>query len=188
MKITLRKASVLQNDIQAAIKAIEFTGRISINEFQEPKSALATANTELKGKLSKVSVLSVALSFIRASVGVANVEAGVHSRLAELAVIDKMIARYTDFLMDTNKTEDIQVIEGRVAKLSKKTDSNAYYGSDAVETGILSESDFETFSEELRQMRKRKQAINDAILELNIRTEIEINENITHILQSEKII
>lgn len=187
MKFTLRKASVLQNEIQEAAKNIALVGRVSLNEFQDAKAALATANSELKANLGRLSRLNTALATVRALVGKANLTSGVNEKLAGLAAIDKMISRYTELAVDTNLAEDVAVIEGRVNKL-KTRDETRYYGSETVDTGVLSAADMEAFKEELRVLRKRKQSINDEILELNIRTEIELSEEVVAVLKAEKVI
>ncbi len=187
MKFTLRKASVLQNEIQEAAKNITLVGRVALNEFQEAKTALATANTDLKANLGRLSKLNGALANVRALVGQANLTSGVNGKLADLAAIDKMISRYTELAVDTNLSDDIAVIDGKLNKL-KTRDEARYYGAETVDTGVLSAADMEAFREELRVLRKRKQTINDEILELNIRTEIELSEEVVAVLKAEKVI
>lgn len=187
MKITLRKASALQNEIQEAVKGVTLTGRVSLNEFQDVTKALADANSELKSKLEKVTKLSNSLAKIRAQVGAANIASGVHGKLSELAAIEKMISRYVELVSDTNKAEDTAVVEGKVNKLRTR-DKGHYYGAEEVETGLLSLTDMAEFENTLRDLRKRKQKINDEILELNIRTEIELDSDVVSVLQSEKIV
>lgn len=188
MKITLRKASVLQNEIQEAIKNLTFTGQIQLNEFQDARSSLAAAKELLLGNLTKADNLSNALGAVRSLVGKANVTTGVHAKLAELAVVDKMISRYTELAVDANKFVDISMVEAKVVKLGKQTESRSYYGSESVASGVLSDADIESFKDEIRDLRKRKQRINDEILEANIRTEIELSVEIVAILTDSKII
>lgn len=187
MKFTLRKASVLQNDIQEAIKGITLKGRVALNEFQDTKTALEAANTELKSQLTTLSNLNKALSFVRTQVGAANLSVGVHAKLAELASIDRMISRYTELVVDTNKAEDVAVVEGRVGKLRTR-DEARYYGAENVETGIVSDMDMEYFKEQLRSLRKQKQKLNDEMLEANIRTEIVLTDEVVTILTEERLV
>jgi hypothetical protein len=187
MKITLRKASVLQNEIQEAIKSITLKGRVSLNEFQDSTAALASAKSELLGNLGKISALSNALASIRAQVGEANVASGVHGRLAHLSVVDKMIGRYVELVDATNRAEDSAVVEGKVNKLRTR-DKGHYYGAEEVETGVLSIPDMEILETNLRDLRKHKQKLNDEILESNIRTEIEISADIVTVLEAQKLV
>lgn len=187
MKITLRKASVLQQQIQDAIKGITLVARVSLNEFQDPVKALALAKQDLQDKLAKTVMLSDYLAIIRGQIGVANVTSGVHTKLAELSATEKMIIRYVELVADTNKAEDIVVVQGKVSKL-RTSDKSTYYGAQQVETGLLSNKDIDQFEIVLRDLRKMKQTLNDQILELNIRTEIEIKTDIVTFLEAEKII
>lgn len=187
MKITLRKASVLQNEIQEAIKKITLTGRVSLNEFRDPAVALAEANAELMTKLEKVTKLGSALAKIRAQIGAANVNTGVNERLAELASVDKMITRYTELVDESNVAEDTIVIVGRIAKLVA-TPATAYYTEQKVDTGVLSAADMNLFNDTLRDLRKYKQRMNDEMLDANIRTEIELSQSVVDILTDEKLI
>lgn len=187
MQVTLRKASVLQQAVQDAIKAITLKGKVSINEFQDPAAELAAASKTLREDITRITNLSHALANIRSSVGLVNAQAGVNGLLAELAATERLITRYTELTEAGNLTEDFAVVSGKVEKL-KGRDEARYYGSSEVETGAISPDEMEAFKNELRVLRKRKQELNDKLLEINIKTTVDIVGQTESVLQKENLI
>jgi hypothetical protein len=63
------------------------------------------------------------------------------------------------------------------------------YGyNDHVETGVLTQEQIDTFKADLSALKKEKQSINDKVLELNIRTEIVLTDEVVKILQAEQLV
>jgi hypothetical protein len=58
-------------------------------------------------------------------------------------------------------------------------------GEDGVTTGVLAESVRKHFELEVKELRKRKQRLNDEILELNIRTQFELDAESVNLLLQE---
>ena len=57
-----------------------------------------------------------------------------------------------------------------------------------VETGVLNEQQIESIRSVVRDLRKQKSTLNDEILELNIKTEIELTPEVEAVLLREKLI
>lgn len=188
MKITLRKANALQNTIQDHIKTIEVTTSFSLNEFQDPAKELACAREGIVANDTKRATLTKALYSIRAQVGRANVEAGVADLLTDAAYIDKRLG-HLKVLTDSKVVEATEVIAGKLDKLRNTENKSRIYGyGDTVDTGVLTADQIEGYKAEMRDLKKQKQAINDKVLELNVRTEIELDSLIVNMLQSEQLV
>lgn len=188
MKITLRKANALQNTIQDHIKTIEVKTSISLNEFQNPTAELACAREGVVANDVKRAKLTKALYRIRASVGRANTEAGVADLLAEAAYIDKRLGHLKG-LTESKVVETDAVLEGKLRKLAETESKSRIYGyGDTVDTGVLTAEQIEGYKSDMRDLKKEKQAINDKVLELNVRTEIELDAETVSLLQAEQLV
>lgn len=188
MKITLRKANALQNTIQDHIKTIEVKTSVSLNEFQNPTAELDTARDTLVAHDVQRAKLTRALYRIRASVGRANVEAGVSDLLAEAAYIDKRLGHLKG-LTESKVIESVIVLEGKLQKLRDTEAKSRMYGyNDTVDTGVLTVEQIEGYKADMRDLKKEKQSINDRVLELNVRTEIDLDADTVALLQAEQLV
>jgi hypothetical protein len=188
MKITLRKANALQNTIQDHVKTIEVTTSFSLNEFQDPAKELACAREGVVTNDARRNRLTKSLYAIRAKVGRANAEVGVADLLADAAYIDKRLGQLKG-LTDGKVAEDEAVVAGKLQKLREGEVKSRIYGyNDTVDTGVLTADQIEGYKTEIRALKKEKQSINDKILELNVRTEIELDANTVTLLQAEQLI
>jgi hypothetical protein len=178
MKITLRKANALQTAIQDHIKTVEVKTSV---ELTSARTTLV-ANDVQRAKLTK------AMYKIRAHVGRANVEAGVADLLTEAAYIDKRIGHLKG-LTESKVVESDAVIDGKLQKLREQDTKHRVYGyGDTVDTGVLTAEQLDGYKADMRDLKKEKQRINDKVLELNVRTEIELDTDTVALLQAEQLI
>ena len=188
MKITLRKANALQNTIQDHIKTIEVKMTVSLNEFQDSSKELTSAREGVVANDARRNSLTKALYGIRAQVGRANADAGVADLLAEAAYIDKRLGHLKG-LTEGKAVDDTAVIEGKLEKLRAQDNKNRVYGyNDTVDTGVLTVEQIESYKVDMRGLKKEKQSINDRVLELNVRTEIELDTDTVALLQAEQLV
>jgi hypothetical protein len=188
MKLTLRKANALQNTIQEQVKEIAVTMTVSLNEFQSSTVELTSARETLVKNDARRTTLTKVLYKIRAQVGRANVESGVADLLTEAAYIDKRLGQLKG-LTDSKVVEDAAVIEGKLEKLRTQEKASRMYGyNDTVDTGVLTAEQIEGYKVEMRDLKKQKQSINDKVLELNVRTEIELSEDTMNVLTQESLV
>jgi hypothetical protein len=188
MKITLRKANALQNTIQDHIKTIDVKTSVQLNEFQHPLAEVDTARGALVAHDVQRAKLTRALYRIRAQVGRSNVEAGVSDLLAESAYIDKRLGHLKG-LTESKVMESVIVLEGKLQKLrDTETKSRIYGYGDTVDTGVLTAEQIEGYKADMRDLKKEKQRINDRVLELNVRTEIELDADTVSLLQAEQLV
>ena len=188
MKITLRKANALQNTIQDHIKTLEIKTSISLNEFQNIEGEVSLARGSVVANDLKRARLTKALYGIRAQVGRANVESGVSDLLADAAYVDKRLGHLKG-LTESKVAEPFSVLDGKVEKLRNTEAKNRMYGyNDTVDTGVLSLDQIEAYKADVRSLKKEKQSINDKVLELNVRTEIELDAATVDLLRAEQLV
>jgi predicted transcriptional regulator with HTH domain len=189
MNISLRKASVLQNSINDAIKSINLVTEVSLNEFQTVELELTKAVMKFKEDLARKDALVSAVYEIRKATSAANNQAGVDMRLADIAHLDKQIQSYTA-LMAKAVREDPTHIEGKLAKIrNRKEDSRSIYGfENTVSTSIFMEEDIKGFKILVSLVKKSKQKLQDELLELNVRTEIALSDRTVQTLTQEGLL
>lgn len=190
MNITLRKANAIQNSIQETLRSIEIDMVIDLNEFQDPASEIKRANDTAFEKDSRRQKLLLSLYNIRGLVGTANANSGIDLDLAKAAFIDRRISQLEEFAK-SKPLGDLKVILGRLDKIrNRKEDSaSALYGSgNVVSTSVISKEQIAQAEQEIKNLKKQKQKLNDEILELNIKTEIPLSDDVVATLQAEGLI
>jgi len=108
--------------------------------------------------------------------------------LTDAAFIDKRLGHLKG-LTEGKVVEDTAVIAGKLEKLRTTDNKNRVYGyNDTVDTGVLTPEQVEGYKAEMRSLKKEKQSINDKVLELNVRTEIELDADTVSLLQAEQLV
>ena len=191
MNLTLRKANAVQTAINDAIKSIEIKTSVELNEFQSVEEALQKANTVLFANDARRQRLLLSLYNIRGLVGQANATSGVDTKLATAAFLDKRLAQLAE-LASVDAITDLVVITGKLEKIRNSKDETArsrIYGiSDTVSTSVISAEQLTSIKNEIKNLKKQKQKVNDEILELNINTEIPLSEEVVGTLTAEGLV
>jgi len=190
MNITLRKSNTIQNSIQETIRSIKIETTIDINEFQDIEAELAKANNAMVESDSRRQKLLLALYNIRGLVGTANAANGIDTKLATAAFIDKRISQLEE-LASSKPIQNINVLKGKLEKIRNRKDESraSLYGRDeVVTTSVIDQAQIDQAKNEIKNLKKQKQKINDEILELNIKTEIPLSDDVVATLQTEGIL
>lgn len=189
MNINLRKSKAIQNSIAESIKSIEVVTVIDINEFQDVAAEIQSANTRLFENDARRQRLLLALYNIRGLVGTANSQCGIDMKLATTAFLEKRISQLED-LATNREVTDLTILNGKLDKIrNRKDEGRSIYGRDeVVSTSVIGQDQLKQIKDEIKNLKKQKQALNDEILELNIKTEIPLSDDVVTTLQSEGII
>jgi hypothetical protein len=189
MNITLRKANAIQNSITETIRGIEIKTTIDLNEFQDPTVELQAANNLLFANDTRRQRLLLALYNIRGLVGAANAQSGIDTKLATAAFVDKRVTQLEE-LAAVKSVTDLAVINGKLEKIrNRKDESRSIYGRDeTVSTSVVGAEQLTQIRAEIKNLKKQKQKINDEVLELNIKTEIPLSEEIVKTLSDEGLL
>ena len=191
MNISLRKANAVQNGINEALKGIEIKTTLELNEFQDVVAELKKANDVLFTNDSRRQRLLLALYNIRGLVGAANASSGIDMKLATAAFIEKRIGQL-DTLSKLEAVTDLAVINGKLEKIRNDKSESArrsIYGyNDTVSTTVVSAEQIAQVKTEIQNLKKQKQKLNDEILELNIKTEIPLSDDVVKTLSEEGLV
>ena len=134
--------------------------------------------------------LLLALYNIRGLVGTANSNAGIDLALAKAAFIDKRITQLSE-LAASNPVNELAVINGKLEKIRNRKDESraSLYGrDDTVSTSVVGREQIAQAKSEVSNLKKQKQKLNDDVLELNIKTEIPLSDDVVATLQAEGLI
>lgn len=182
MKLTLRKANAIQNAINEMIKELDLSTTVTLNEFEEVSDQIQAVRERFWINSETRQQLTIALYEIRTKVATANANAGINDMLANVAFLEKKISHY-GMLAAKGPQTAMRVLNGQVKKNSEAKDDAYGYSRRDVVTSIFTEEEVEGFRRMAADGRREKQRLQDQLLELNVRTEIELNEDTTRFLE-----
>lgn len=188
MKISLRKANALQLAITEVMNSINTNTEFEISQFEEPIELISARHTDFVKNLNRRDALTDVLYSIRKDIGNANNASGIDDLLCEIAKVEKKMQFAVSISKQRPKVDD-KVILGKLEKLRNQTEGGNYYGhEESVRTSFLSQEDLDKFKSNAASFKKLKQTLQDQLLELNVRTDIELDELAVNILQQEELL
>lgn len=188
MNITLRKASALQNAINETLKGLEVTTTVTVDEFQDAGAVIAAKRNEVSQTVVRKAGLLDVLYAVRKGVAAANAAAGITDLLAEVAQLDKRI-QLQNALASASVQLEAAVLDGRLNRLREQTgEARLYRHTSGVETGVFTQEEIAAAKSELADLKKRKQALQDRLLELNVGTTVALSEKSVIVLQQEGLL
>lgn len=188
MKVSLRRANALQNAINDTLRTIRVQDSVSVSEFEDAEAVLQTARAEANQAVTRNGALLQALYQIRKAVAVANTATDISAKLADVAYCTKEI-EYFAGLSSKEVRVAPEVLAGKLDKIrNSKDEHRSLYGRDEVSTGVFTAEDIKNFQKIVADAKRVKQKLQDQILELNVRTEIELTEETVKTLQQEELL
>ena len=189
--MNLRKAAATQTILQDLLKSIEVKTNLELNEFQDPATAITEANSKMFAADTRRNDVLMSIYSIRTLVGVQNAGTGISGRLSHIAYIDKRVDQLEHLVNHAKPLMAMDVINGKLEKIRTRpadSRSSLYGHNDEVETGVLTAEQLESIRSVIRDLRRQKATLNDEILELNVRTEIEITPDVEAVLVREGVV
>jgi hypothetical protein len=187
MKLTLRKANAIQAAINEMIKGLDLNTTVTLNEFEEVQDQIQVVCDRFWTYSATRNKLILALYEIRKKVAQANAEAGINDMLTDVAYFEKQIS-YNTMLAGKGAQTTLRVLNGQVQKNANAKDDGFGYRHNAVTTSIFTEEEIEEFRRTAADLKREKQSVQDTLLELNVQTEIELDEETARFLQKADIL
>lgn len=182
MKVSLRKANAVQAAINEMVKGLDLSTTVTLNEFEEVQEQINAVRNRFWANAETRQQLNLALWEIRAKVATANANAGINDMLANVAYLEKKISYY-GMLASKGPQTAMRVLNGQVKKNAEAKDDAYGYSRRDVVTSIFTEEEVEGFRRMAADGKREKQRLQDTLLELNVQTEIEINEDTARFLE-----
>lgn len=188
MKITLRKANAVQLAINEVVKGLTFESAVQLNEFENFKEQIGSVRKTFDTNIAVRAKLTAALYEIRKVVARINARHGVDDMLADVARLEKDIQFFNGLSTKAVRLTDA-VIEGKLEKVRNAKEESRLYGRyDTVDTTVFEQADIERFKQTVADLKRQKQKLQDALLELNVRTEIELSAETAQVLSENNIL
>lgn len=182
MKITLRKANAIQLTINEMVKGLAFETSVQLNEFEKAAEQINAVRNTFEANKQNRAQLVQSLYEIRKAVARANAAHGIDDKLADVAMLEKEIQFFNTYATKTVRLTDA-VIEGKLEKIRGMKEESRLYGRyDTIDTSIFTKDEIDVFKRTVADLKRQKQKIQDALLELNVRTEIELKEETANFL------
>lgn len=185
MNITLRKANAVQNSINEMIKGLAFDTSVRINEFEDHNEQINAVRTVFDTHRATRNKLVGALYEIRKAVAVANAENSINDMLAEVAMLEKEIQFNNAFATQQPRLSDA-VIVGKIEKV--KAAKEDFYRRDDVSTSVFTKEEVDEFKRVVADLKRQKQKLQDVLLELNVQTEITLDDETATFLERADIL
>ena len=186
MNITLRKANAVQLSINEMIKGLSFDSSVQLNEFEPATAQIDAVRSTFETHRATRAKLVGALYEIRKAVARANADESINDMLAEVAMLEKEIQFNNIYATKSPRLSDA-VIEGKLSKL-KEAKEDRFYGRDSIDTGIFTAEEVNDFKRTVADLKRQKQKLQDTLLELNVQTEIELDEETARFLERADIL
>lgn len=188
MKINLRRAAAVQNAINEALRGITLNTQVELDEFQDAEAKIQAEHQRLEQNLQRRHELNLVLYEIRGAVGEANHAAGVDRQLTEIARLDQHLRDLVNLAQAAERVSP-EVVQGRLDRMRRDTtERSRIYGDPKVETSVLTAEDLAGYRHGVQNLRKQRQAAQDEILNLNVRTEITLSDHAVKVLRAEELI
>jgi len=190
MKMTLRKVNALQLEIAEKHKLIQLDLIAELSEFDNKDETIAAKQAKYLVDLERKIKLNDILYKLRKQVSVANHVSGVNDVLNEMARIEKTIGVYSTVANSQPMVAD-HILTARLDKIRNRSSEVVaqYYGRDeTISTYVVTNEELDKYKMLVAKLKKQKQALQDQLLELNVRNEIVIDSDTVAVLESEQLL
>ena len=187
MKISLRKANAIQGSINEMLKTLDLETTVTLNEFQPVEDQIQAKRDRFWTHAATRLKLTLALYEIRAKVAQANAAAGINDHLATVAYLEKQISHY-NMLASKGVQTALLVLNGQLKKLAEAKEEGFGYSRRDIVTSIFTEDEVADFRRQVADSKRQKQSLQDKLLELNVQTEIELDEGTVAFLEKADIL
>jgi len=194
MQVNLRKAADLQSEISSTLREIEVSPYLVFEDRDRVAEEMEEKTQEWKDNLVRKQTLNAVLYSIREKVGNANNASGVSKLLCEERRINADM-HWIEAILDKCKGEKYYTADEIVAKLDqlekKGEDRETYFSRRnvyAASSVLVTKEELADYRKEMSGLKKQLRKINDALLELNISTEISLSDKEVTVLETEDLL
>ena len=179
-KVNLRKASAIQKEIGNYLQENQIQTSVSVPLLTtEAEAIIIKARNEQFDRYNTTMKLNEVLYAIRDAVSKANADSGISSLLSQEAEI-KSSMRTLDKIKNANVAPSNAVLESMIQQATGSSSSDEYYGSrrrSNLDVDVLTEETIASAKKIIIDLKRKRSKINEQVLALNVKTEIEINDD-----------
>ena len=185
MRITLKKAHIIQQTLDTIIKNINIQSECYIAEFQsvqeviDQKTALALESIQRKLVLIEVRYK------IRDMIDLTNISNEINRYLTQIVSLNKRIAFLELVITNAKETKtDVTALQNKLLKVQSSTSDY----NDNVRAHIFNMENTNSLREDLYELKKQKSELSDKVAALNVTTIISFSDEIENVLKGERVI
>jgi hypothetical protein len=204
-RITLAKATRLQEQLRVALRQLPLVSHVAIGIFvSAPAAAGEREAGRLRGNLDLLTRLLAILAKLRAATGRANAECGIGDLLAEKAGLEEELGLLTKLIPGVGRADagDLDGFLGRAQRRSLRRHAGeieaqinamrarfeqAEPGETTVEAPLLDDADAARLRERIVACRRRLEEIGDRLRELNGSVRVEIDDGALAYLREQQV-
>ena len=192
MKITLRKASALQSAVSNLIGEIYARPVVSVDDESILAEEVAQAKEDYGTNLRRLRSLIEVKFSLRKAIGEMNHTSGVTGLLTQERETTELMSELENVVERVNGR--YFTVEQMQAKFDKHNQRVALSGSSymsrsiSVDTDLISKEEVAELRKEMLSLKRKRQAVNDRVLEINVSTHITLTDEEEKILMDEGLI
>ena len=189
MRVSLRKANALQEQLNEAIKNRPSADHeVNVVDYEMWKSEIENAQTKwYKEVESKLKMVEARFS-IRKSIANHNTLCGVTDLLTDLNHVESKITTIQRWILQRDVRSKDEVLEKQRNRKVARAENADYDGYISMDVSVISKGDHDHWAEKVQELRRTKARINDELLSLNIKTEIDLTSEVVKTLKQENLI
>jgi hypothetical protein len=191
MEVTLRKAAALSESLLLAARAVQLPMSVDVSIYSgtEVAGLLTDGRQKMLSAAEESEQLTNAAYGIRASIGAANSKRGIDALLTEKAGLDATEKVFT-MLKSAPLARDAEEISAELAmaRTMVAAATTRTYRSDSITVGFNDEETSKLIKTKLAAIRRRKVAIADELLAVNMTAKVVIPESTVELLKSNQLI
>ena len=189
MKVSLRKANALQEQLNEAIKIRHSADHeVNVVDFELWRSEIESSQTkyftEVKRKLEMVE----ARFSIRKNIANHNTLSGVTDLLTDLNHVESKMTTIQRWILQREVRSKDEVLEKQRNRKVARAENADYDGYISMDVSVIGKADHDHWTEKVQELRRTKARINDELLSLNIKTEIALTPEVVKTLKQENLI
>lgn len=189
MKISLRKAHALQSEIESVISGLIMNSDATIDQFSDDiADTLKKTRIEFLEKFNERNKLTVILYAIRSLVSDASNTVKITEYLSKVAATDRLIQYYNLVSLSRPNDFTVEKLAEKLAYLVEKSKTSTSYMPTDIRVNVFDKQQIDEFKIYLSELKKQKREYQDTLLELNMSTQIELNNEIVDVLKKHHLL
>jgi len=188
MEINLRKASALVEALTDQLATVKLDNNVRFSVFDTNfERLIKRQRNTLLDNVNRADSIALAIQTLRTLVGDANATAGVNALLAERQFLKGRIARLSRLSTESER-DSLEVLKARMEKAAKAPVDAYSRGEETIASNALELADIQVYASVISSSKVRLSAISDSLLEINVRTKIQVPDEVESVLNDENLV
>ncbi len=196
--LNLRKVEHIKEELTRAINNIDIKTTHEFEGYLDTAVELKDQQDALEASVQREMDLTAILFNIRKQVGQVNATSGINDILCDVALVDRYIGIYQE-ITQVKHSANLDLIQSKLERVMRENSNKIYEFEDEwervlyaalnrVSEPVVPAELLDQAQKELKEYKRKKRALQDKLLNLNIQTEIQLEDREVKILEEEGIL